>query len=66
MFILIHSRHIIRLMHLSFTVRTNYPDKLARIEYHFPNYVYPNPPFQLPLWEKTVVPGENTRVLAER
>ena len=29
------------------------------------NYVYPNPPCQLSLWEKLGMPGENPRLSAE-
>jgi hypothetical protein len=32
----------------------------------FLNYVYPNPPCQLSLWEETGAPGENPRLSAER
>jgi hypothetical protein len=34
--------------------------------YYLPNYVYPNPPWQLSLWEETGAPGENPRLSAER
>ena len=35
------------------------------MRYYFLNYVYPNPPCQLSLWE-TGAPGENPRLLAEQ
>jgi hypothetical protein len=38
---------------------------LPQLWYYFPNYVYPNPPWQLSLWEETGAPGENPRLLAE-
>jgi hypothetical protein len=34
--------------------------------YYFSNYIYPNPPCQLSLWEETGAPGENPRLSAER
>jgi hypothetical protein len=34
--------------------------------YFFPNYVYPNVPCQLSLWEETGATGENPRLSAER
>jgi hypothetical protein len=39
---------------------------LQQLWYYFPNYVYPNPPCQLPLWEETGALGENPRLSAER
>jgi hypothetical protein len=32
---------------------------LQQLWCYFPNYVYPNPPYQLFLWEETGAPGEN-------
>jgi hypothetical protein len=54
-------------MHHYFTVRTNYPDKLARIGYQFLNYVYPNPPCQLKTgvpWKKPTTFGRALKVLS--
>jgi hypothetical protein len=39
---------------------------LQQLWCYFPNYVYPNPPCQLFLWEETGAPGENPRLSAER
>jgi hypothetical protein len=39
---------------------------VEQLWYSFPNYVYPNPPCQLFLWEETVAPGENPQLSAER
>jgi hypothetical protein len=40
-------------------------ESLQQLWHYFLNYVYPNPPCQLSLWEETGVPGENPRLSAE-
>jgi hypothetical protein len=43
------------------------PTKLIYFYNHFfPNYVYPNPPCQVSLWEETGAPRENPRLSAVR
>jgi hypothetical protein len=44
------------------------PDYLSlqQLRYYFPNCFYPNPPWQLFLWEETGAHGENPRLSAER
>jgi hypothetical protein len=39
---------------------------LQQLWYYFLNYVYPNPSYQLSLWEETRAPGENPRLSTER